>query len=220
MLHYLLNKYKKVIPEIHRVWLKTNPSEEDILSVIENCFTEGLQCIQAFERWSKHPNMKLYADALEEWDDRVGGDWEAPDNLHLNPIDWIKESKLHSDRDIITREVLNSCFSKIHKFAGRFQPILEIFWRNKQANLKILVHERLRNPTDSLLNTIKLFDYQRGLFTAQIPTSTNVGCAQLDSKKTRDLLIPSPKECLKELEQIIPKITREKLDEAEKWLTD
>jgi hypothetical protein len=137
--------------------------------------------------------MKLYADALEEWDDRVGDNWEEPENKQLNPIDWIKESKLYSDRDLIIREILDSCYNKAYQFTERFQEILEIYWGNEQASLDIIVHERLRNPTDSLLNTINLFYFQMKIFEENIPKSTNIGLAQLDSKGTRELLQPSPK---------------------------
>jgi len=92
-----VKKYKETCPEIHKQWLKLTPSKQDFANLFENIFTDGLQSILAFERFSKHPSMKLYADALEEWDDRIGDNWEAPDNLFLNPIDWIKENKLHAD---------------------------------------------------------------------------------------------------------------------------
>ena len=48
-----------------------------------------------FERWSKHDDLTPYANALEEWDDMVGDDWEAPDKNFLNPHDWIKEDDLY-----------------------------------------------------------------------------------------------------------------------------
>ena len=58
--------------------------------------------------------------------------------------------------------IIYSSFNKMKSFLERFQPILEIFWRNKQVDLTILMHERLANPIDSLENTIKLFTlYQK-----------------------------------------------------------
>ena len=38
-------------------------------------------------------SMKIYADALEEWDDMIGENCEAPDHLFLDQIEWIKETK-------------------------------------------------------------------------------------------------------------------------------
>jgi len=35
--------------------------------------------MQAFERWSKHEEMKKYYKILEEWDDIAGGNWENCD---------------------------------------------------------------------------------------------------------------------------------------------
>jgi hypothetical protein len=49
-------------------------------------------------------------------------------------------------------------------FLTRFQQLLEIFWRNQQVDLNILVHDRLKNPVESIGNTIKLFNYYHTFF--------------------------------------------------------
>jgi hypothetical protein len=78
----------------------------------------------------------------------------------------------------------------------RFQPILEIFWRNKKIDLSVLVHERLKNPTDTLSNTIKLFNYQNEQFNMNLPISMDIGLLHLDSKATKDTLTPFPKKMI------------------------
>jgi hypothetical protein len=64
--------------------------------------------IKAFERFSKHPSLKIYADALEEWDDRIGGEWQEPDELMLDPVEWIKDNKLYTDKTININNILKS----------------------------------------------------------------------------------------------------------------
>jgi len=41
--------------ELHKVWLKLEPGKMDFIELLENCFKEGMECLKAFERWSRHP---------------------------------------------------------------------------------------------------------------------------------------------------------------------
>ena len=216
-------KYKDTCPDIHHIWLNLTPSKQDFSNLFENIFNDGLQSILAFERFSKHPDMKKYADALEEWDDRIGDNWDPPDDanlLFLNPIDWIKENKLHSERYSSINSIFTNSFDKALMFTERFREILEMYWMNKRVDLNIIVHERLRNPTDCLQFAIDLFLYQDETFSRGIPTSTNLGLIKLESKKARLTLIPSPRICMGELERIIPNTIKDRLEEAQKWLKD
>lgn len=188
-----VKKYKDTIPEIHTIWLNLSPNKQEFSNLFENIFNDGLQSILAFERFSKHPDMKKYADALEDWDEKIGDNWEPPDNLNLNPIDWIKESKLHVERYASINKIFSSAFDKALTFTSRFREILEMYYMNKKCDLSIIVHERLRNPTDSLQYVINLFMYQDEIFSKGIPASTNLGLIKLESKKARQTLTPSPK---------------------------
>jgi len=60
--------YSKTVPDIHYLWMRLEPSQEDFTDLIQKCYDEGLKSISVFKRWSKHPNLKIYANALEEWD--------------------------------------------------------------------------------------------------------------------------------------------------------
>ena len=73
-----------------------------------------------FERWSKHNDLTPYYDALEEWDDIVGDQWEEPDSLVLNPFSWINENKLYLDQKDIVKEILETSFDKAKMFLTRF----------------------------------------------------------------------------------------------------
>lgn len=137
--------------------------------------------------------MKIYADALEEWDDMIGENWEAPDDLFLDPIEWIKGNKIYTDQSANVNTIFSSSFDKTEMFTERFREILQMYWINQKADLNIIVHERLKNPTDSLQHVINLFLYQDELFSTGIPTSANLGLMKLDSKKSRAQLTPSPR---------------------------
>jgi dynein heavy chain len=81
------NKFYKriVIPQICQLWIKLKPNLDLFYSDIVRCIGEGLNAIQAFERWSRHDDMTQYVSVLEEWDDIVGEDFENADSNYLNP---------------------------------------------------------------------------------------------------------------------------------------
>ena len=98
------------------------------------------------------------------------------------------------------------------QFLTNFQPILEIYWRNKQIDLNILVNERLKNPIESLQNTIKLFLHFEKVFSSKIPSTADIGLIQLDSKSAREKIQPTPKKFNAEIEKFIPVILKQRND--------
>jgi hypothetical protein len=105
-------KYKLTIPNIQQYWLSIDPSLDDYCNVILNCFTEGLECLKNFERWSKHDDLTPYANALEEWDDMVGDNWDPPDNNYLDPHSWINENPVYLEQRENIIQVFDSSFNK------------------------------------------------------------------------------------------------------------
>jgi len=64
---------------VHNFWIKLEPDQNDFKNQIHMDFEKGLERIKVFTRWAQHGDLKKYADALEEWDDIVGGTWEEPE---------------------------------------------------------------------------------------------------------------------------------------------
>ena len=151
------------------------PDEHDYIEVIMRTFGHGLEQIKSFERWSKHNDLTPYADALEEWDEKVGDNWDEPDSLKLDPKTWIQEDPLYTNQKEMVTKILSSAFEKMRLFMTRFAPLLEIYWRNKQADLKILVDETLMNPLESLQSVIRLFNHYHEVFNTKLPRTADIG---------------------------------------------
>ena len=84
--------------------------------------------------------------------------------------------------------------------------------------MSLLVHERLKNPAESLAHTIKLFNYYHTFFNSNLPSITDIGLLQIDSKGCRQTLLPTPKDFIAQIESMVPKVIRERTDEKKKWL--
>lgn len=202
---------QKITPTIENHWLKLEPSMEKYKCAIVESFANGLTQIKSrFVRWGKHHDLVPYANALEEWDDIVGDSWEEPEELTLDPNTWIAEHPLHMEHKEIVENILHSAFDKMKLFLKRFQPILEIYWRNKQIDFNILVDERLKSPPEGLMNTLKLLQFYNEEFSSKIPNQADIGLIQLDAKDARSKIAPTPKEYIKQIEKMLPAVINER----------
>ena len=103
-------------------------------------------------------------------------------------------------------------------FLTRFQPLLEIFWRNKQFDPNILVNVNLNNSVESLANSLTLLKYYTANFQTQLPGTTDIGLLHLDSQSIKNKLSPTPKTLQDEVEKIVPKVTKERTMLVLEWL--
>ena len=78
----------------------------------------------------------------------------------------------------------------------------------------------LTNSVDSLHHTISLLKWQFSHFQTQLPGQTDIGLLQLDSKKIKTDLAPTPKHLQDEVESLVPKVTRDRTEEVLGWLRD
>ena len=111
-----------------------------------------------------------------------------------------------------------SAYNKANQFLTRFQPILEIYWRNKQFDMNILIDEQLKNPVDSLSHTLSLLKWQQTYFQSNLPGMTDIGLLHLFSKKIKEKLMPTPKTLQDEIEKLVPAKTRERTLAVHEWL--
>lgn len=133
--------YQRRVSDIEKHWLTTAPSRHEYAEIILTTFQSGLDQIKCFERWSKHEQLSPYRNQLEDWDDIVGDKWIPHDSLYLDPKTWIADNPLFKEKKQVVYTILESAFTKIERFLTRFQPLLELYWRNKQFDMNILVDE-------------------------------------------------------------------------------
>lgn len=210
--------YKDTLPNVQNFWIELKPDKNDFQSRIIDNFERGLEKIQCFTRWGKHGDLKKFADVLEEWDDIVGTTWDEPENLMLNPLDWINGTDIFKMKKDRVDNLVNGAYDKAQHFLKRFQPILEIYWRNKKFNIECLIDEKLKNPIDTISHVMKLFKYYQGHFQSNLPASTDIGMLQLDSKEIKTKLQPTPKEFNDNIEILLPKTSKGRIDVTKEWL--
>jgi len=73
----------QMVKNISERWMEISPSSSKIIEDVTACVVNGLDSLVCFERWSRHEEMAVYVNALEEWDDTVCGDWESPESNYL-----------------------------------------------------------------------------------------------------------------------------------------
>lgn len=183
-------------------------------------FSEGLQAIKCFERWSKHTDLLLYSEALETWDETVGDNLgeNGLESTSLDPDEWISKAEIWTTSKPQVEELVKSAYGKAKLFMTRFQPLLEIYWRNKQFDINILVDVDLVNSVESLQNTLDLLKFYSQHFQTQLPGVTDIGLFHLDSQKIKSDLAPTPKQLQDEVEKLVPTITKQRTLLVLEWL--
>ena len=212
--------FKRVtVPEISNIWLELSPTKDAFFGDLMKCINEGLNSLQSFERWSRHDDMTLYANVLEEWDDMVGDDWESPNSNFLNPKDWLEHLP---DEEYCpkVRSLLDITFKETEKYLKGFTPFLTIFWENSRVNLDIFKNENIAYPNDSLQYTVDLLNSQKSYLENEIPYSADLGLFRIDSEEVKLKLIPSPEDLINNLKSFFPSMLRARIKSCKDWFAD
>ncbi len=208
------------IPEIVKIWLELIPGRDEFIDLINKSFSEGLISLEHFERWSRHNDLTRYATALEDWDECVGGDWEEPENNYLTPRPYISEQEIYRVQENVLKRIISSAYEKGSEFISSFSPFLLVYYKNMIADYNLLIHPRVDRPVETMLNALKLLEYQKKLFLEKIPETCNYGLLKIDCSSTRKILMPSPVTALKKIEEITTVALKQRVKEARDWITD
>eukprot|EP01022_Parablepharisma_sp_SALTPOND_P016111 TRINITY_DN2328_c0_g1_i1.p1 TRINITY_DN2328_c0_g1~~TRINITY_DN2328_c0_g1_i1.p1 ORF type:complete len:2092 (+),score=299.17 TRINITY_DN2328_c0_g1_i1:7740-14015(+) len=216
-----LKKYvTQEVPEIVSFWLDLKPGRAQLTEIITNCINDGLKTLGNFERWSRHDELTIYADALEEWDEIVGGNWNEPESNFLDPMDYIGEQDIHRSKDLVLGQIVASAYKKAFEFLKVFRKYLHAYWENERADLSLLLHDRVLKPVETLTNSLRRFEYQKKKFLDKIPESCNLGILKIDCSATRKTLLPCPVVAMKKIEGLATTVIRARLEEVKAWMAN
>ena len=65
------HKIKYVCPNIHKLWIKLEPSKTNFTELLDESINQGYASLKVIERWSRHGELLKYVKVLESWDDKV-----------------------------------------------------------------------------------------------------------------------------------------------------
>jgi len=206
------------VKDIHKVWLRVEPAKEEFVGLINECFTEGLECLKHFERWSRHEDLDPYQKVLESWDDKVCDVWETPDDNFLNCEEWLNDTEEYNSQEKMIKNYMELAFIQVDRVFERFAPYLHQFWENKRCgDFAIVEDERLRNPTEMIDLLLRRFETQKEEF-EDIKSNLEVGMLIIHFKDIKSELVPNPKQCLERMKKILPAMTRFRINECKDWM--
>jgi dynein heavy chain len=125
---------------------------------------------------------------------------------------------------------LATAFENAYTYAKNFEPYKEIFFVNNATDVQQSKDCNIEQLTDvsfsltvvlpscllcfsvrSILFIQLINQYERQVTDfEQIPTTANIGIVQVDSAALKQQLLPAPKRCLEELQDLLPNVAREK----------
>ena len=205
------------VPRIQECWLRLQPNCEAFQRQINECFVEGLESLNNFERWSRHEELLPYANALEEWDDKVAEQWEVPPSNKLRADGWLNKDHSNELRKQIN-DLITSAFQKADTYLELLQPWLQEYWTNTQINFTLIRNENLKNPIEVMTALIQRFDFQYERFFIYLPEITDLGMMKIDMRDIKRALVPNPMHARREISEIIPSFIRERCEVMKDWL--
>ena len=218
---FMLKKYvRKEVPGIIDYWLRLVPTKEEFFELMMRCMSEGLKMLELFERWSRHDELLPYAGVLEEWDEIVGGDWDVSETNCLAPREQIYKTADYERQEADFRQVIFSAYGKCYDFLQKFAKFLNIYWRDVNADLSLIVHERVVKPAETLANALRLLEYQKKMFLEKIPETCNIGLIKIDCAPVRKALLPAPADAIHKIEVLVSEALRSRLETIKAWMAD
>ncbi len=206
------------VPRIVALWLDLKPGKDEFVETLFGAFGEGLHVVESFERWSKHDELTPYANALEQWDELIGDNWDEPESAFVNPKIYICEEDVYKNREARLRTVVTSAYAKGFDFLNQFKEFLHAYWANERADFNLLLHDRVLKPVESLTSALKLFEFQKQKFLDKIPEMCNLGMLKIDCSDTRKALLPSPVVATRKIEELAGVVVRARLEEVRGWI--
>lgn len=101
--------------------------------------------MRSFERWSKHEEMNIYRDILEEWDDKISDDLGGEDNC-LHPEEWV-DAGANEGNKLEIKAVLEQSFLEVTEWIeGIFERFLLMYWQDLRIDYKMFVSDKLADP--------------------------------------------------------------------------
>ena len=209
-------QYTTLVPNLHRLWLKLTPERNEVYTSFMEIVSEGLDCLQAIERWSRHPKLGEFASALDEWDDKVADNWDPPESLYLDPKMWLMEEPEYTEINEVMSQLVGGAYRKADILMEQFQVFLHHYWKDKQARFEVLVDPQLANQVEAFANVCGLFTAQKELFET-IPKTSNLGLLKVNSTSIRTKLVKWPAKLLLHVHTILPQLMRERCDLTKEW---
>ena len=209
------------VPRIVSIWLDLKPGKDEFIEVFSAAFRDGLKVVEeAFLRWSRSDELIPYANALEQWDDVMGDNWDEPEGKNVDPNVYICEEEAYKSREERLRLVTSSAYDKGLGFLSQFKEFLHAYWMNENTDLSLLLHDRVLKPVETLTSALKLFDFQKQRFLDNIPEMCNLGVLRIDCSAARKLLLPSPVVATRKIEGLAGVAMRGRLAEVRGWIAE
>ncbi|KRX08296.1 P-loop containing nucleoside triphosphate hydrolase [Pseudocohnilembus persalinus] len=209
---------KRNVQNIHDCWLQMSPTKEDFFTEVHNIFSEGLDCIQVIERWSKNQMFLPYVKGLEEWDEIIGEKWNKPESYYLNPSQWIKENKFAQTFMKHVKDILFQQFDRIEEFKQEYQPLLNQFWVQQNSDLEVLKNKRLKRQSKIYGWILANFRENLNTLSEKLINEVNLGIFKVNTADIKKAIMPQQKKLVENLDKLLISIYLERGDNELQWL--
>ena len=208
------------VDNIDKMWLNVSPSIQQFKTELTKILNEGLNHLQAFERWSKHRDTLKYSAILEEWDEQIGKDNDGTSSDFLNPEDWLSLEQRPSGQQEGIVESIETAFKRSSDYLSKFKEFLQIYWEYSNLDYNMLLNEDLAKPRVTLKCIFMLIEYHTKYFESSVPFQADIGLFRLKSLELKERFTPKLTQVKEKLEEILPVEMRERSLKLLQWLKE
>lgn len=212
--------YQKLVKNIDKMWLSIKPADSSFKAEILKILSDGLSCLQSFERWSKHRDTFKYSAILEEWEDQIGKDSDGTSSDYLNPEEWLPTEQRpngSAQTDSIHMSI-QTAFTRTYNYLEDFKPFLQLHWEYTHMDYGLLMNEDLAKPRLMFKSLFSLIEYHEGYFEKNINYQADIGLFRIHSQVVKDVLRPKLKDVKERLETELPVELKARCDELQTWI--
>jgi dynein heavy chain len=210
---------RRVATNIHQVALSLSPSLDTIKDSIDRILSNGLSCLQAFESFVQHPNMKKYSAILEEWEEHDDNRHAEFENTLLNPEDCIDaEEKRAIERSL--KGLFEQQFEASLDYLAEFRQFLQLDWEYNKLDVGLLVSPKLAKPGLTFNALFNLLEHHRALFEGHIPYQADIGIFRVVSRALKADLAERPKRLKEKVSSRLLEELQDRVALLREWFDD
>ncbi|CAK4102409.1 unnamed protein product [Aphanomyces euteiches] len=190
-----------VLAQVQGDMIVATPNAETWRRSFENLLKQSLSVTYVPERLLSHARLQGYTSATMEDDGKAS--WSV---TTLNLATLLNDDVAFNTVSTDIFAALDAAFDAIEEYLGVFHPYFQVY----QEDLDAMAHpERFRDATiEQFGDAITMYEEQIKCF-VHIPATAVVGVFRVESQDFRQLLLPTPQQCIVCIKTALPQLMKD-----------
>ena len=186
------------------VVMTISPSLEDLNTAVDGIIYDTLEVVRSLEKVFTSTEAEMYVMPAEgdDGENADGGGGQGGDSVDFASA--IRSSHAFSRSKELVHQHLHKAYLAVQNYVQRFQMPISTFQRNQKEAAEVASRFASGEAT-GFQSAIAEYRKQVELF-SNVPKFADVGVMLVDSESLKELMLPSPVQCLQSLQDYLPQL--------------